>query len=386
MPDWKINIITEADNSGAQQAAQGLEDVSKSTNKASDSASELEKNGRKLHRVFSEIDKVAPGMGEAMQIAFHAKQHGAMLGIVLAGGAMVEVFATIREHLQEIEARGREAFIKLRESAYEAQVAITQLHEKNEDFWDAVRRHKEENAAKSQYEVEIDLIHKQIEAQQKLLEAQKAAELETIAAAVSSNKMTKEQGEARKAQVEAYYRDLSSGQSKQANESESAARQKRIDELERELSGASEMLKRVQQINTSGGASQRDADIARLKQFITELNASYSKSGTETINAPEILGAFDPVAGRNKVFANEPNTKTFSESAEKLLEQLERDKSSRETTQKTLEEKLTSLTSEIEGLRLQQATAKNTADANNSVASGIRSLNQLAERVKDILS
>ena len=66
MPDYKINIITEADNSGAQSAAQGLQDVGKATETAGEHTHAFNTKGREMHEIMHKLNELVPGLGHAL--------------------------------------------------------------------------------------------------------------------------------------------------------------------------------------------------------------------------------------------------------------------------------------------------------------------------------
>lgn len=97
MPDRKfqIDIATSFNPAGTQQAAEGLQNVSKATGQAGEKAETFNKHGREMHELFHKLNSVAPGLGESLK-AILSPEAAPLIGIIVA----LELFAKLIEKIK----------------------------------------------------------------------------------------------------------------------------------------------------------------------------------------------------------------------------------------------------------------------------------------------
>ena len=79
---FEIQVSTSFNPAGTQQATDGLNQVAKATEKTGEHAKELNIHGREMRRLFGEIDRIAPGLGESLKGLFEPQAAGIIAAIV----------------------------------------------------------------------------------------------------------------------------------------------------------------------------------------------------------------------------------------------------------------------------------------------------------------
>lgn len=202
-PDIKYRIVTEADTSGLKGAASGMEDVKEGTEKAAGATEQFNIHGRAQFLLFSEINRIAPGLGTALHAAFA----GPLGPIILAGVAIAEVVKYLKEENAELDKQAEAAAdptflnaITARLDVFRNAASATQSYQDALDQI-GVKEHtitaEMENQLKVQKALELS--------RAALVSAQKELDLAKIQQAEAEGKMTPEQAAEARAAVEKKY-------------------------------------------------------------------------------------------------------------------------------------------------------------------------------------
>ena len=106
---FQIRITTPADTSGATQAAKAL-------NQSGDGAKYFNVHGREMHRLINEMDRILPGTGELLRLAFRPET----LGIAATVLIIQQIVSHIKKYREEQEKLIEES-LKSRTDVWEAQ-------------------------------------------------------------------------------------------------------------------------------------------------------------------------------------------------------------------------------------------------------------------------
>jgi hypothetical protein len=168
--DFKIQITGDASHlvAAGQRAGETLDDVGRKTEDAAEHTKEFNFHGREMHRVFGELDRILPGVGESLH-AIMSPELAPILGLVVAfellGKVLNGVKASANAAAESVQALARsniEAWLKQIDDAIEKQDKLT----------DSVNATKDaEDALKKSFQSDLDIIKQQAEEQQKLLDA-----------------------------------------------------------------------------------------------------------------------------------------------------------------------------------------------------------------------
>lgn len=123
---FEIKIVTTSDPQGAQQAAQGLHDIGNATAKTAESAEELNKKTAETRRLFGELDRISPGLGESLKALFDPEAIGMIASIVV----LQQLFERARDLKQQYE--------EVRKEIYGMGIALRDAQEDAESFFNKV--------------------------------------------------------------------------------------------------------------------------------------------------------------------------------------------------------------------------------------------------------
>jgi hypothetical protein len=165
--DFKINIVTQGDASGAKDAGQALEDTGQKAEKAN-------AHHREMHRLMHALNEVVPGLGYAMKVAFNPATIG-LVGTLFAVQQLVKWIEEYKHHLAE----AREHAAALETGTWEAQeekarnaaVAAREYADALKSVGDKV------DDLKGKEDKELGVLKAIEEARRKILDAQEKAEL-----------------------------------------------------------------------------------------------------------------------------------------------------------------------------------------------------------------
>jgi hypothetical protein len=205
MPDqeFQIHVVSDADNSGFQSAAGATQDLTGATGKADDATKEFNIRGRAQFLLFSELNKIVPGLGTALHAAFA----GPLAPLIVLGFAIAEVMSKLKEQNAELDRQAESAanpdFLDainarmevFRNAAINAQAYADKLADIGE---------KEETIT-SQLERQLALDNAHERARAALTSAQKELAIAKIQDEEASGKKTPEQAAEARAAVERQY-------------------------------------------------------------------------------------------------------------------------------------------------------------------------------------
>jgi hypothetical protein len=295
--ELKIQIITEADNSGfksassaadeltgaTKNAAEKTKDLGAAETKGSTTAELLERNHRSLHKILHLIAREAgPEAGAALAGLGAISGGGISLGI-MAATELVAVLKESAEAASKVKEAARDAFVDLTKEAASATEEIIKSKKAIDDFWDSLNRKSAQAAVKAAFEGQL----------QQIKDIAKAAEDAGLAG----------KGDAK--EFERHSTDIAMSKRAQSNDATVAA--------------LSEQLERLKGKTTGDDAKKQLEELSALQRDKDKLSEAFSKgSGYRTSSAigPNVL--VDNTLGDDK---NEAVRKTQFENINRLLEE-----------------------------------------------------------------
>ena len=195
--EFRIHIVSDADNTGFKSAADASDDLATSAKKsaaatedASKSAGHSEINHRALHRTLEKLNEVVPGLGTAVTFLSHGLQaesaaaEGAAAAndeVLVSMGELAIVFLTIQAAAQywELYKESSKAALEEQTKASEKlDEATKKMIESRDKFNEAMERGIDpaERISK-QLDLQTKIVQAQITAERELLKAREETEL-----------------------------------------------------------------------------------------------------------------------------------------------------------------------------------------------------------------
>lgn len=221
--EYKIRIQTVTEGAGAQQAAQGLKDTGKAAEEAGEGMKFLETRGREWHKLIVEIDRVAPGLGQALRVLFNPATLG-ITGIVFAFEKIKSAFDDWKKKMDDMAEAGAKADFA---ESIKAALDVTREAIDAADEWQRKRAEiaKGEHGITAELNNQLQLIAAIQAAQQQQAEAEKTLALAKIKGDEALGNITPTQAIEKRAAAE-----LEFARKKAAADAENIARQQQARE------------------------------------------------------------------------------------------------------------------------------------------------------------
>ena len=116
---FQIEVSTSFNPAGSQQANDSLNNIGKSTEKAGEKAKEFNVHGREMRRLFGEIDRISPGLGESLKALFEPEVAG-VIAVVVGLELLAKAYENHKKHLEEIQAEAAAVWVAQRDAMSDA--------------------------------------------------------------------------------------------------------------------------------------------------------------------------------------------------------------------------------------------------------------------------
>lgn len=113
---FQIKIETVSDSTGVQNAAQDLDQLGKKTNQAGEDAKLFNEHSREMHRIFGELNKISPGLGETLKGIFSPETLGVGVALV-ALEQLVKYLGEARQKAEEAATASVALWVAQRDAA-----------------------------------------------------------------------------------------------------------------------------------------------------------------------------------------------------------------------------------------------------------------------------
>jgi len=307
----ELGVVGEAD---AKAAANLVEDLGKQAGHAAAPVKELEGNSREFHKVASELNRVIPGLGEALMLLKHDGDSAAvtMIGMSMAIGALVEVNKKLAESAKHAD----EAMAALADEAGTggALDAMKRAWEDADIAAEVYYRNLERNDADSVKKLaanRLEVLKRGASDAEKINEASAGVERAQVEAAEQDGVINHEQAAQAKFDIDSKYTAMRL----QAQRDADAAQAQILNhEIANELGKVGAMAKTVaddqSKDRTAAGALAKHDDLISIyKGNINDAKAAAEKTGITPEVVEDLREAFEKYTGGDS--ANTPLAEQF---------------------------------------------------------------------------
>ncbi len=138
---FEIQVSTSFNPAGSQQATESLQNVGKATGQAGEKAETFNKHGREMHRIFGQLDRLAPGLGESLK-AILSPEAAPLVGVVVALELVAKLFEKIKADGEAFNKIMEETpdFSGIKNSVESTASAMVDAARKSEEFFASINK------------------------------------------------------------------------------------------------------------------------------------------------------------------------------------------------------------------------------------------------------
>lgn len=274
MADGEVKVIITDDGSSAQTAAEigktsgAINDLGGETKKTGEAAEGMNIHSRETRLLFTEINKIAPGLGHALHAAFA----GPLGGILLVALAVAEVKEKLKEYNNALDDAGDKAAQPLTDG-------VNNLR----DAWDDAKKHLGDYLAKyDEAGKDKDPVSTMVKQEKEIADARIVGIKKQIEALEKLEEMQIRTGSGNREQKE---KELASARESSQNAIDALEGGKSVADLQRELATRNANQQELAMafdaaknaaVAPTARAKDQDVELANLR----EANAPGAKSGT----------------------------------------------------------------------------------------------------------